>query len=163
LLDNNFSRPLSNNNAPNKFDMIVEFRKISEWKIDQKYYSSPITSNGYSFFFFMRPEIKDADQSTHLAGYLRCTSGACETPNHYLPVNVTFEIVLANGNKRTFPPISFIFAHFDRSFGSRMNVAADNWDKIRTGNSDIVIKYKDEYQNDQCKITVIISVEFGDK
>jgi len=134
-----------------KFAMKVEFRKISEWKIGEKYYSQPIFSNGYYFYFFMRVEISTADQSQYLAGYLRCTSEVTSNPLHYLPVNVTFEIELTDGRKRKFPPVSVVFDHFDRSIGSRMNPPNDNWERIRNGNSDIV---KED------KIIVIISVEF---
>jgi len=68
-----------------------------------------------------------------------------------MPVTVTFEILLQNGKTRKFPAVSVVFDHFDRSIGSKMNQPTDNWEKIRTGNSDIV---KDE------KIVVIIGVEF---
>jgi len=136
---------------PDRFAMKVEFRKISEWKMGEKYYSQPIFSNGYSFYFFMRIETNMSDQSTYLAGYLRCTSDVTNQPNHYLPVSVTFEIVLSNGKTRKFPPVSVVFDHFDRSIGSRMNQPTDNWEKIRGGTSDIV-------SGD--KIIVIISVEF---
>jgi len=134
-----------------KFAMKVEFRKISEWKINEKYYSQPIFSNGFFFYFFMRVETSSSDQTQYLAGYLRCTSEVTSIPNHYLPVTVTFEILLTNNRTRKFPPVSVIFDHFDRSIGSRMNQPNDNWDKIRIGQSDIV---KDD------KITVIISVDF---
>ena len=139
--------------ADKKFAMKVEFRKISDWKIGEKYYSQPIFSNGYNFFFFMRVETNPSDQSTYLAGYLRCTSNITSIPNHYLPLTATFEIMLSNGKTRKFPPVSVIYDHFDRSIGSRMNQPTDNWEKIRTGNSDIV---KDD------KIVLIIHVEFND-
>jgi len=134
-----------------KFAMRVEFRKISEWKINEKYYSQPIFSNGFFFYFFMRVETSTTDQSQYLAGYLRCTSEVTSIPNHYLPVTVTFEVLLTNNKTRKFPPVSVIFDHFDRSIGSRMNQPTENWDKIRIGLSDIV---KDD------RITVIISVDF---
>jgi len=134
-----------------KFAMKVEFRKISEWKINEKYYSQPIFSNGFFFYFFMRVETNTSDQSQYLAGYLRCTSEVTSLPNHYLPVTVTFEILLSNSKTRKFPPVSVVFDHFDRSIGSRMNQPTENWEKIRFGQSDIV---KDD------KITVIISVDF---
>jgi len=134
-----------------KFAMKVEFMKISEWKIGEKYYSQPIFSNGYNFYFFMRVEISNTDQTQYLAGYLRCTSEVTSNPLHYLPVSVTFEIILADSRTRKFPPVSVVFDHFDRSIGSRMNPPNDNWERIRHGKSDIV---KDD------KIIVIISVEF---
>jgi len=134
-----------------KFAMKVEFRKISEWRINEKYYSQPIFSNGFFFYFFMRVETSSSDQTQYLAGYLRCTSEVTSIPTHYLPVTVTFEILLTNNKTRKFPPVSVVFDHFDRSIGSRMNQPNDNWEKIRIGQSDIV---KDD------KITVIISVDF---
>jgi hypothetical protein len=134
-----------------KFAMKVEFRRISEWIEGEKYYSQPIFSNGFLFYFFMRVE-KSEHNSTYLAGYLRCTCDATLKSNHhYLPVTVTFEIALNNGKTRKFPAVSVVFDHFDRSIGSRMNQPSDNWGKIRTGQSDIV---KDD------KIVVIVGVEF---
>lgn len=133
-----------------KFAMKVEFRRISEWKEGEKYYSQPIFSNGFLFYFFMR--VEKPEHNSYLAGYLRCTCDATLKANHhYLPVTVTFEILLQNGKTRKFPAVSVVFDHFDRSIGSRMNQPSDNWDKIKSGQSDIV---KDD------KIVVIIGVEF---
>jgi len=133
-----------------KFAMRVEFRRISEWKEGEKYYSQPIFSNGFLFYFFMR--VEKSEYNSYLAGYLRCTCDATFKSNyHYMPVTVTFEVILKNGKTRKFPAVSVIFDHFDRSIGSRMNHPSDDWEKIRTGLSDIV---KDE------KIIVIIGVEF---
>jgi hypothetical protein len=133
-----------------KFAMKVEFRKISDWTIGEKYYSQPIFSNGFLFYFFMRAE-NSPDHSTYLAGYLRCTCEATSSSLHFLPVTVTFEIVLNNSKTRKFPQVPVVFDHYDRSIGSRMNAPTDSWEKIRNGQSDIV---KDD------KIVVIISVEF---
>jgi len=133
-----------------KFAMKVEFRRISEWKEGEKYYSQPIFSNGCLFYFFMR--VEKPEHNSYLAGYLRCTCDATLKSNHhFLPVTVTFEIALQNGKTRKFPAVSVVFDHFDRSIGSRMNQLTDNWEKIRMGQSDIV---KDD------KIVVIVGVEF---
>jgi hypothetical protein len=141
----------SSGTSCDKFAMKVEFRRISEWKEGEKYYSQPIFSNGFLFYFFMRVE-KSENNTSYLAGYLRCTCDATvKSSHHYLPVTVTFEIALQNGKTRKFPAVSVVFDHFDRSIGSRMNQPTDNWEKIKIGQSDIV---KDD------KIIVIIGVEF---
>jgi hypothetical protein len=133
-----------------KFAMKVEFRRISEWKEGEKYYSQPIFSNGFLFYFFMR--VEKPEHNSYLAGYLRCTCDATLKSNHhYLPVTVTFEIALQNCKTRKFPAVSVVFDHFDRSIGSRMNQPTDNWEKIKLGQTDIV---KED------KIVVIIGVEF---
>jgi hypothetical protein len=145
------SERASSGTSGDKFAMKVEFRRISEWKEGEKYYSQPIFSNGFLFYFFMRVE-KSEHNTYYLAGYLRCTCDATLKSNHhYLPVTVTFEIALQNGKTRKFPAVSVVFDHFDRSIGSRMNQQTDNWEKIKGGQSDIV---KDD------KIVVIIGVEF---
>jgi hypothetical protein len=136
-------------NSSDKFAMKVEFRRISEWKEGEKYYSQPIFSNGLLFYFFMR--VEKSEHNSYLAGYLRCTCDATISNHHYLPVTVTFEIALFNGKTRKFPPVSVVFDHFDRSIGSRMNQPTDSWEKIKGGLSDIV---KDD------KIVVIIGVGF---
>jgi len=138
--------------ASEKFAMKVEFRKISNWAVGEKYYSQPIFSNGYSFYFFMRVEKTSSDQSQYLAGYLRCTSEVTQNHStHFLPVKVTFELVTNNNQTNKLPPVSVIFDHFDRSIGSRMSTAP--WEKIRAGETEFV---------NRDKITVIISVEFTD-
>jgi hypothetical protein len=140
--------------SPDKFAMKVEFRRIDEWKEGEKYYSQPVYSNGFAFYFFMRVESKD-NTPPYLAGYLRCTGHDtrlnCKDNTHYLPADVTFEIALKNGKTRKFPPVSVVFDHFDRSIGSRMNQPNDSLRAIREGSSEIV---KDN------KIVVIIGVEF---
>jgi hypothetical protein len=161
IVDRVYTRENSKRNISgyygDKFAMKVEYRRISEWKEGEKYYSQPIFSNGFLFYYFMRVEREKSKDTPmisppFLAGYLRCTCDATIKSNdHYMPVSVTFEVALKNAKTRKFPPVSVVFDHFDRSIGSRMNQSSESWEKIRSGQSDIV--------NDD-KIIVIIGVEF---
>jgi len=132
-----------------KFAMKVEYRRISEWKEGPKYYSQPVFFHGFLFYYFMRVEREKPKDTTavvpppFLAGYLRCTCDATiKTNDHYLPVSLTYEIALKNGKTRKYPPVSVVFDHYEKSIGSKINPPKDTWEKIRSGQSDIVIDDK---------------------
>jgi len=135
-----------------KVGMRVEFRKISTWLVAEKYYSQPIHYRGYSFYFFMVVSVNKAEESSFLAGYLRCVCDATKITSNYLPAVVTFEIMLSNNKSRKLQPIPVTFDNFDRSIGTKMSQPGESWEMIKDGKSDMV---KED------KITVVIHVDFG--
>lgn len=114
--------------------MKVEFRHISQWQQNQKYFSGRIFSNGYYFYFFLRPE-KGQDEQEYLAAFLRCT---CEQiikdndphhniPTHYLPVNFQVKIERPNGLRKIVGPNQCTFEYFSKSCGMHLNKSTENW------------------------------------
>jgi hypothetical protein len=135
---------------PNEMGMKVQFLKINEWKINEKYYSQPIVSNGYRFYFFMRIEENVGSPFPYLGGYLRCIT-ECDDPNHYLELEVTIGVLKQDGNIDNRLTKTITFNHCDRSAG--IPISNYNWYQIKGGLSDIVTPPDN-------KITVIVRVKF---
>jgi len=136
---------------PRQLAFRVVFHQISTWEVGEKYYSKGVLSFGYVFYFFLRPNRNQNDAASTLDGYLRCICPATPIPSHCLPVSILFEIELQGGNKRTLPPIQKTFDFFDRAIGTHINLPGEDWERIKRGDSEIIL-------NDA--ITIFITVDY---
>jgi hypothetical protein len=60
---------------------------MREWKVNTNWYSAPILSNGYLFYFFLQPQFSEVFGKNILAGLVRCNSVGGR--KHHLPLQIT--------------------------------------------------------------------------
>jgi len=149
---------------PNKFTIKCQFLNVSKWELSARYYSAPVFSNGYEFYFFLRkqriseipPEDPNNDNNPAdftLAGYLRCTSKLLP-PRHYLPICSTVHIPMKGiPSERRFTPSKVVFEASEKAIGGKLTLPNENWRQIVSGESPLVI---------DDTITVHVMVEFLD-
>jgi hypothetical protein len=127
--------------------VVCNFLQVSEWN-EEEIHSQPFILHGYVFHFII--EVKK-DTPSYLVGYLQSSCPAIINTKYYLPVKVTFELKLKNGETKELHVEKFLFTESDQKICARMNHPTDNWEKVKKGESDIVI---------DDSISVIVSMAF---
>jgi len=131
----------------NRFEFGIKaiYSHVSEWDINERYYTDTVYAHGYEFYFFVRarpnPHILSTEPENHiLYGYLRCASSLSQ--KYYLKIECEFLVELKNGAQRRIRLGNLIFESPNIALGMSLTNIDENWTTIINGDAQIIIDNK---------------------
>lgn len=126
----------------NQISVKCVFNNIKQLTPAARYYSAPLVSNGYEFYYFIRlqktdPNASDSPENFKLAGYLRCVTKIPNGTTHRLPVSTTVKVAKKSEGDRVFKASSVIFEASEKAIGGILMLEGENWEQVENDGTTI--------------------------